>query len=179
MPHRRDFLYRFGTFSLGGLMGAVLAVPGVRYLLSPLFAAGSGAGEYQTLARLVDLKVGSPRLFPVLGDKQDAWVKYPKEPVGSVWLVRQPEGAPTPVVAFSAQCPHAGCPVALAADARTFQCPCHNSSFTLEGRVRNQIPPRGMDTLKIEPIDASLPDAEVRVQFRRFQLGCEEQKPLV
>lgn len=179
MQDRRDFLYRFGTFSLGGLMGAVLAVPGVRYLLHPLLAPGTKAGEFQPLARLADLKVGVPRLFPILGDKQDAWVKYPKEPIGSVWLVRQPEGSKEPVVAFTAQCPHAGCPIALASDAASFQCPCHNSSFSLGGKEQNQIPPRGMDTLEVEPFDPTSADAEVRVKFRRFQLGSQEKNPLV
>ena len=179
MPDRRDFLYRLGTFSLGGLMGAVLAVPGARYLLNPLLAAGKKAGDFQPLARLSELKVGVPRLFPIVGDKQDAWVKYPKEPIGSVWLVRQPEGSKDAVVAFTAQCPHAGCPVALAANAQSFQCPCHNSTFSIAGAVENQIPPRGMDTLEVEPFDSTRPDAEVRVKFRRFRLGCKEKTPLV
>ena len=178
MFKRRDFFYALGTFGLGGLMGAILAVPGMAYLLDPL-RRKSGGGGPQPLARLADLKVGVPQLVPILGERQDAWVKYPREPVGAVWLVRQPEGAKEPVIAYTAQCPHAGCPVDLAADGSSFKCPCHNSSFALDGQRQNEIPPRPMDRLEVEPLDTAKPGAEVRVKFRRFQLGCKERIPLV
>ncbi len=173
MFHRRDFHYALGTFGLGGLLAALVAIPGVKYLLDPL-KRGSPSGGFRPLARLADLKVGVPSLSPILGERRDAWVKYPTEPVGSVWLVRQPEGATDPVVAFSAQCPHAGCPITLAADAQQFLCPCHNSDFALDGRPLNKVSPRGMDRLEVEKF-AGQPDAEVRVRFERFRLGCKEK----
>ena len=83
--------------------------------------------------RLGQLKVGEPQAFSIIAERQDAWVKYPEEPVGSVWLVRQPEGSKPPVVAFSAECPHLGCPVNLAPDRKSFLCPCHSASFGLDG----------------------------------------------
>ena len=179
MFKRRDFNYALGTFGLGGLMAAVIAVPGVKYVLDPL-RRGAKAGSFRPLARLAELRVGVPTLVPILGERRDAWVKYPTQPVGSVWLVRQPEGSPEPVTAFSAQCPHAGCPIDLGPGAKGFKCPCHNSDFALDGRPLNDVSPRGMDRLEVEKLPTGGgPDAEVKVQFQRFQLGCKEKIPLV
>jgi menaquinol-cytochrome c reductase iron-sulfur subunit len=179
MIHRRDF-YRYGTHVLGGLMGLVLAVPAVAYLLDPLRRKSQAAG-FHTLARLGELKVGEPRAYRVIDDRVDAWVRYPREPVGSVWLIRQPPGAKEAVIAFSAECPHLGCAVNLAADGKTFQCPCHTSAFDFQGQRLNQIPPRGMDRLAVEgaqEIDPQDPDAEIRVRFQRFRTMSEETIPL-
>ena len=57
--------------------------------------------------------MGVPRSFAIIKDRTDAWVKYPSEPVGSVWLVRQPAGAKPEVIAFTAECPHLGCAINL------------------------------------------------------------------
>jgi Rieske Fe-S protein len=179
MTHRRDF-YRLGTLALGGLMTLVLAVPGVGYLLTPVLRRkSSGAaddGEFFDLARLSELEEGVPRAFTIQAEHEDAWVRYPREPMGAVWLVRQKAGAPRPVVAFTAECPHLGCSVNLAADGQAFACPCHNSSFRLDGTPTNQIPPRPMDTLDVRLSDDE--DPAIGVKFARFRTMSEEKIPL-
>ncbi len=174
MPHRRDF-YRLGALALGNAFALALAVPGVKYLLDPL-GKKSAAGEFRALTRLGQLNVGEPQSFAILANRQDAWVRYPREPIGSVWLVRQPEGSADPVLAFSAECPHLSCPVNLAADRRTFLCPCHSASFAADGRKTNDVPARGMDRLEIRLSDDD--DPEVEVKFERFQPQLAEKKPL-
>jgi Rieske Fe-S protein len=172
--NRRDF-YRYGTLALGGLVGLALAVPGVAYVIDPL-RRKSGQGGFQKLTSLGALPVGEPRSFAVIGEKHDAWVKYPREPIGSVWLVRQPEGAKPAVLAFTAECPHLGCAVNLAADGKSFLCPCHTSNFDFTGRPLNSVPPRGMDPLEVELSDG--PDPEVRVRFQRFRTQEKGRVPL-
>ncbi len=174
MPNRRDF-YRLGAIALGNLFALAVAVPGVKYLLDPL-GKSSGGGEFRTLTRLGRLKVGEPQAFSILSERRDAWVKYPTEPVGSVWLVRQPEGSKEPVVALSAECPHLSCPVPLAPDRKSFLCPCHQANFTLEGARINEVAARGMDRLPVELSGDA--DPEVRVRFERFQPQSAEKKPL-
>ncbi|MFO0950377.1 MAG: Rieske 2Fe-2S domain-containing protein [Isosphaeraceae bacterium] len=171
--NRRDF-HRFGTIVLGNAIALALAVPGVAYLLDPL-RRKSKQGDFQRLARLSELTVGQPRSFAVIDERQDAWVKYPKEPVGSVWLVRQPEGSNPPVLAFTAECPHLGCAVNLSGDGKTFLCPCHTSAFDFEGKRLNSVPPRNMDTLEVEVSKGD--DPEVRVKFQRFRTQEEEKHP--
>jgi Rieske Fe-S protein len=169
MPTRRD-LYRWGTVALGSLMGVALAVPGVAYVLDPL-RNGSAKGKPHTLARLDDLKVGEPKAFAVIDERTDAWVKYPREPIGSVWLIRQPDDT---VLALQAECPHLGCAINLTDDGKQFLCPCHTSAFDLKGDRLNAIPPRGMDTLECEVAA----DGRVTVRFERFRTQSEEKIPL-
>jgi menaquinol-cytochrome c reductase iron-sulfur subunit len=179
--NRREFA-SFGTFVLGGLMSLVLAVPGAAYLLDPVLkgrkagSSGDEASGFTPLARLADLVEGIPQSFPVLAERQDAWVKYPKEAIGSVWLIRQPEGSSERVVAFSAECPHLGCGVNLAPDKHSFACPCHSSSFSIDGKPTNVIPPRPMDRLDVKLSDDA--DPEVLVRFQRFRSQAKEQIPL-
>jgi menaquinol-cytochrome c reductase iron-sulfur subunit len=172
---RRD-IFRLATLALGGLMGLVLAVPGVAYIVSPLRKKGEKA-SFETLTRVQQLEIGVPRLFAIIEDRRDAWVTYPREPVGSVWLIRQPDGTNPAVIALSSECPHLGCAVNLTADGKGFLCPCHTSAFDLEGRPKNQVPPRPMDRLEVEL--AGKDDPEVRVKFQRFRTQSEEKIPLV
>lgn len=48
-----------------------------------------------------------------------------------LFLIKRQNG----IVAFSAICPHLGCIIKWDGEKREFPCPCHNSSFTMEGKV--------------------------------------------
>jgi quinol---cytochrome c reductase iron-sulfur subunit, bacillus type len=172
---RRDFL-GLATAALGGLVTLTLAIPGVAYLLSPLRRTDR-EGAFHALTRLEQLKVGVPQSFAIVDAHQDSWVKYPPEPIGSVWLVRRPAGSDPAVIAFQSECPHLGCAVNLKPDGSGFRCPCHTSSFTLDGAPTNQVPPRPMDRLEVQL--AAGDDPEVRVRFQRFRTATEEKIPLV
>jgi Rieske Fe-S protein len=174
--NRRDF-YRYGTIILGNIVALALAVPGVAYLIDPLKRKAK-QGNFDTLTRFGQLVEGTPQAFPIIDERQDAWVKYPREPVGSVWLVRQPAGAKEPVLAFTAECPHLGCAVNLAADGKSFLCPCHTSNFDFSGKPLNQVPPRPMDRLEARLSNGTDPDSEVQVKFQRFRTQSEEKTPL-
>jgi Rieske Fe-S protein len=176
-PNRRD-LYRVGSWALAGLIKLAILVPGVAYLLTPLLRSKGAGGTFTPLARFGDLKEGVPQAFPVVQARRDAWVTYPPEPVGTVWLVRQPAGAKAPVLALSAECPHLACAINLSPDRTAFFCPCHTSSFKFDGSRVNQVSPRGMDPLEVEPFDASDPNAMVRVKFERFRTMTPERIPL-
>ena len=192
MPmNRRDF-HSWGTVFLGGIMSLALLVPGVAYFLDPILrkraaaappggegagaGSGSGAGagaaaeEFVSLARLSDLKPNVPQAFPVIKARQDAWMKYPPEPVGSVWLIRKDDQT---VNAFTAECPHLGCAVNLTQDGKAFSCPCHNSGFDLSGKPTNEIPPRSMDSLEVAKLEGDNP--LIRVKFQRFRTLSKEK----
>lgn len=175
---RRDF-HRFGTFVLGGLIKLVVAIPAVAYLLSPLRKNQQSSGEnaFETLTSLSQLTVGVPRSFAIIRDRTDAWTKYPREPLGAVWLLRQPPGSSAEVIAFTAECPHLGCAINLAADGKSFLCPCHTSAFDFQGKPMNTVPPRPMDQLEVELSKDA--DPKVRVKFERFRTQAEEKIPLV
>ena len=174
---RREF-YRFGSIVLASLVKLFVAVPAIAFLISPLRRKKSDAGTdaFETLTSLSQLSVGVPRSFAIIKDRTDAWVKYPSEPVGSVWLIRQPKGVTPEVIAFSAECPHLGCAINLTADGKSFLCPCHTSAFDIEGRPQNRVPPRPMDRLDVELTAES--DPKVQVKFQRFQTLAQERIPL-
>ena len=175
MLNRRD-LYRWGTVALANAMALAVAIPGVKFLLDPL-GKRSAAGEYRPLARLSQLVAGEPQAFAVIARRQDAWVRYPPEPIGSVWLIRHDDGATPSVVALSAECPHLSCPVNLAPDRKTFLCPCHQASFGLDGSTLNAVSPRRMDELDVRLSKDD--DPEVAVKFERYQPQTREKRPLV
>jgi menaquinol-cytochrome c reductase iron-sulfur subunit len=174
MHDRRSFFGRL-TIALGSIMGLGLAIPGVRFLLDPLFKRGQ-SGSFRPLVRLSQLTPGKPQSFPIVEGRRDAWVKYPEEQVGTVWLIRDPEGDGKKVVAFTGQCPHKGCAVGFKEDGKFF-CPCHMAEFDIRGNPLKDIAPRPMDTLDLELSSDS--DPEVRVKFERFRPMLKEKKPLV
>ncbi len=157
---RRRFLAKV-TIALNALLGAVVAVPAVGYLLSPLRRRRE-ARRFVRLARLNDLADGEPRKFAVVGPEVDAWTRAPDRRLGAVWLVRRGDG----VVAYTATCPHLGCSVDYRAEACRFACPCHASFFAIDGRRLAGPSPRGMDAL-----DARETDGWVEVRFERFRQG--------
>ena len=171
MPSRREF-YRFGSLFLGGLLSLGLAVPGVGYLLDPLRRKGK-TGVARELTRLSALKVGVPRSFPIVDERTDSWVRYPREPIGLVWLIRRDERS---VVAFTATCPHLGCSISLSDAANSFVCRCHMARFDLNGDRLNQVPPRAMDTLDVELTPGD--DPGVIVHFARYRTQSKEKIPL-
>jgi Rieske Fe-S protein len=125
---------------------------------------------------------GTPRSFPVLADRVDAWNRYPSQRIGAVYLVRN-KGEQEPV-AFTAKCPHAGCFIGYTAGDDAFKCPCHTSEFKLDGARVNgdaEVAPRDMDRLKVEIRSvAGAGEAkidEVWVEFVDFQTGSKEQIP--
>jgi menaquinol-cytochrome c reductase iron-sulfur subunit len=172
--NRRD-IHRLGSLVLGGLIKMAVAVPAAAFLLNPLRKSGKAAeaDAFENLTSLSQLKVGVPQAFGIVRDQIDAWVKYPQEPAGSVWVVRQPDGVEPPVIAYTAECPHLGCAINLAADGKGFICPCHTSAFDMEGKPQNQVPPRPMDRLEVELTKDA--DPRVRVKFQRFRSLAEEK----
>jgi Rieske Fe-S protein len=102
-------------------------------------------------------------------DVQDAWNKYPNRQVGSVFLSRDQAGK---VQCFSCVCPHLGCTINYEEKAKLFQCPCHASSFKLDGERNNLIPPRSMDPLAARVTDKG----EVEVKYQAFRAGIAERK---
>ncbi len=145
---------------------------GIYVLVSPLRQKPSG-GEWVQLTRLEALPVGAPpRLFQVFVERTDAWTRHARSAIGSVFLQRMDEKT---VRAFQAACPHLGCAVEWRNELKKYFCPCHNSSFTVEGGIVAPSPAaRGMDSLAVEIRD----EGEVWVRFQDFKAGTKEKVPV-
>lgn len=172
---RRGFLAQATAVVLGGAALLIPTVTGMVALLSPL-RRKSRAGQFLRVTSLAALPDGTPRRFPVVADRTDAWNRFAKEPIGAVFLRRT--GDPdNPVQALHVVCPHAGCHVQYkqAPDGGKFFCPCHGASFDLSGK-RLEDPsesPRPMDELEVDP--QRLQQGEVWVKFQNFKTGTSEK----
>jgi menaquinol-cytochrome c reductase iron-sulfur subunit len=169
---RRPFLKRALAFLLGA--GALLTplAAGLTALFHPLRRqAGTG-----TVVRVTSFSAlpedGTPRRFPVLADRRNAWNRSLNEPLGAVFIRRT---GPDSAEALHAVCPHAGCLIDFATATGDFQCPCHKSSFDRSGRISqpNSPSPRDMDALEIQ-----VRDREVWVRFQNFRTGSTRKIPV-
>lgn len=164
---RREFLKAAACTVLGGCCVAAPIVAGVAVITAPLRQKGPPVEV--KLATLDALPIGgAPKLFQIITDRRDAWTQFPKQAIGSVFLLRKSE---TEIVAFHSSCPHLGCAVEFRDDTSVFYCPCHDSSFAKSGEVVGQSPSlRGLDTLEVE-----VRGREVWVKFLNFKAGIREK----
>lgn len=179
--NRRE-LFEWTCRTLAAGVALIVGAPGMRYLLDGFQTSTTTTSEFTRLIRLVDLRPGCPTLVPVIGQKQDAWVRHEQQIVGRIWLVRDSEGSQT-VRALSSVCPHMGCQLQKTAANNGFVCPCHRASFGVDGTrqpdtktgERNHAP-RDLDQLecRVTPDDGS-DDRWVEVKYERFETGREQR----
>ena len=98
---RRRTLLKLVSGWLGAACAAVVAVPGMGFVLEALRRNRSNGELTRRIARLKDLPIGKPVAVPIVGARQDAWTVHPDEVLGRVWLVRNDAGQ-KPVAAFTA-----------------------------------------------------------------------------
>ena len=173
-PDRREFLSKAVSIVAGGAIVAVPVGAGLATLVGPLVADGQGGIKIR-LASFEDVpQDGSPKLYQVVAERKDAWTKYPKKPLGSVFLRRLESGG---VEAFNSSCPHAGCSVGFKSLEVGYYCPCHESVFLLDGSKGEVcVSPRGLDSLEVD--QEKLKDGDVWVTFQNFAAGIEEKKAI-
>ena len=167
---RRSVLKVVSTV-LGGGAALAVGVPAVRVVLAPATKRTvTGVGGFVPVAAYDALPAdGTPLAVPVVVDApRDGWNVLPPTTVGSVFLRR--DGAQ--VRALSTVCPHLGCGIDYDAAQRRFACPCHESSFALDGRVSAGPSPRAMDEL-----ETRVSAGRVEVRFEKFKVGISEREP--
>jgi nitrite reductase/ring-hydroxylating ferredoxin subunit len=185
---RRAFLKKVVTTGLGALTAALAVIPGLGFLAGPGlgFLAGPGlrfpagpprrsAGGAATgplrVASERDVKPGRPLRVTAVGPREDAWLRFERVTLGSLWLVRAADDGP--IRAFSTICPHLGCGVDFDEQAGKFNCPCHTSAFDLDGRCLSGPSPRGLDELQ-----AQVEGRDVMVRYQRFRVGTAKREPI-
>ena len=170
---RRSFLKQTLCIVLGGIATLVPIGAGVTFFLDPLRRkSGGGKGSPVRVASLQAIpNDGIPRKFSILASKTDAWNKYPNVPIGAVYLRRTKDDK---VTAFNVVCPHAGCFVDFTAERNCYLCPCHNSTFALDGSINDpkSPSPRGLD-----PLEVQVRDNDVFVTFVNYRAGTHERIP--
>lgn len=124
---RRDFL-KMGMSAVSAV--ALLELGGVGLMfMRPRKVEGAFGGR---------VNAGPVSSFP-----EGSVVEFPN---GRFFLIRTQDGG---FLAFYQRCTHLGCSVTWQAGENQFFCPCHASSFDLNGDVQNPPAPRALDLFAV------------------------------
>lgn len=148
--NRRNFFVG-AIFGLGGLITAALALPAAAYLLFPPRTRKDG--KWVEAGDISRLQAGVPEEMVFRRTRVDGW-KVTSEKA-TAWVVRTGDG----VVAYAPQCTHLGCAYHWNEQTKEFLCPCHTSTFSIDGKVLAGPAPRPLDRY------------EVRVEGNRLLVG--------
>lgn len=172
--NRREFLKKTACTLVGGGIVAAPLAASIVVLTDPLRREGPSADLRKVTTMDALPGDGTPVKFKIIADLEDAWNKFPDTPVGSVYLRRIGEDI---VQAFNSSCPHAGCAVEYMEAKDSYYCPCHQSTFAVDGTINDPKSPsvRGLDTLESEIREGG----EIWVKFQNFKAGIKEKKPIV
>jgi menaquinol-cytochrome c reductase iron-sulfur subunit len=173
MPNESETRRGFLSFLTNGLMAviaALLAVPAVAYIWSPLrkrpTEANAGDGFSDTGA-VTDLPIGKWQLVSIDVVRQDGWEKTRSG--RGVYVRRNTEGSQD-IGVLSPICPHLGCSVSWLLESDQFMCPCHKGIFDANGKFISGPPPRGMDALESE-----IRGGRLWVRWQDFKIGVPER----
>ena len=136
---RRGMLTKLGIL-FNGVVGVVLAVPIVRYILSPVIRERRpGYESWLSLGPLAQFPEGQTRLAtyrnPVVNPSDGETANIP------CW-VRRVDGEKFQV--FAINCAHLGCPVRWFPQSGLFMCPCHGGAYYSDGSRASGPPERGL-----------------------------------
>ena len=138
---RRSFLNRV-SLALSGLAAAVVSVPIIAYLLSPLLEPTPE--EWRDLGLVDNFRVGET--VEVAYDEPSSLPWAGQTARTGVWLRRT---ADRDFTAFGLNCSHLGCPVNWRPGAELFLCPCHGGVYYADGTVAGGPPPRPLARFKV------------------------------
>jgi menaquinol-cytochrome c reductase iron-sulfur subunit len=151
---RRRFLGRV-SLALSGLAAAVVSVPILAYLLSPLLRPA--ASEWRDVGAVGDYKLGETVEVALDEPSPLPWAGQTAQT--AVWLRRT---GVADFTAFAVNCTHLGCPVNWRPTAELFLCPCHGGVYYADGTVAGGPPPRRLAEYNVRVT----PTGTVQVQTR-------------
>ena len=136
---RRGMLVKLGLL-FNGAVGLIVAVPIVRYILSPIIRARNpGYDSWLALGPLGQFPEGQTRLAtyrsPLVDPSDGETANIP------CW-VRRVSGEKFQV--FAINCAHLGCPVRWFPQSGLFMCPCHGGVYYSDGSRASGPPERGL-----------------------------------
>jgi menaquinol-cytochrome c reductase iron-sulfur subunit len=152
---RRTF-HLVSIYGLWALIGASVSIPAGVYLLLPPRPRKSD--EWAEAGNVSGLELGLPEEWVFRRNRTDGW-KVTSEKT-TAWVVKKSDRE---IVAFGPQCPHLGCAYHWETGSQTFLCPCHASTFSIDGEVLTGPAPRALDRY------------EARVEAGKLFLGSVRQ----
>ena len=131
------------VFGFGAVMSAALAVPAVAYLFA--VPASRRKQGWIDAGDISQVPLNSPEEVVFRKTRVDGW-KVVNERT-TAWVIRK---SPTEVLALAPQCTHLGCAYHWDAERKEFECPCHTSAFSMDGKVLSGPAPRPLDQYAVK-----------------------------
>ncbi|MEJ2710473.1 MAG: Rieske 2Fe-2S domain-containing protein, partial [Anaerolineales bacterium] len=122
---RRQFLTVLSV-SLGGIAAALVSVPIIGFLFSPLL--NKPKEVWRPVGKAEDFRVGTTSEVSFQDPSPMPWAGVTSRT--AAWLRRDSQDQFT---AFSVNCTHLGCPVRWLPSATLFMCPCHGGVYDQSG----------------------------------------------
>lgn len=162
---RRRFL-KWLLGILAAVNALVAGIPFLRSLVAPLSAARKN--RWLKVASISSLPEGKPANIRFMAEPDDAYIHTTV--LRSVWVIRH---SPDDITVFSPICPHLGCYYQWSLLSNRFECPCHASLFSLDGKVLGGPAPRPLDMLP-----SKIENGDLYVKWERFKVGTPERIPV-
>ncbi len=155
---RRTF-FQWVTAAAAAVVAVGLAVPLLGSLVSPAFMRRRQ--EWVDIGPIDALSAGRPTQLDHVTTVRDGWLEAKSEK--AVWAVKQSQGD---IKVFSPICTHLGCGYRWDETERKFLCPCHGSSYDINGLVLGGPAPRPLDVLP-----SKVQDGRLLVMYKDFKSG--------
>jgi Rieske Fe-S protein len=148
---RRQMCMKIATL-FNGVVGMLLAIPVLRYVLSPMTRGqNSGYQSWISLGSIDRFPSGETRLAAYRNPAAQAsdgetadipcWVRHTDENTFQV---------------FAINCAHLGCPVRWFPQSGLFMCPCHGGAYYADGSRASGPPERGLFEYPFKILDGNL-----------------------
>ncbi|HYP05024.1 MAG TPA: ubiquinol-cytochrome c reductase iron-sulfur subunit [Bryobacteraceae bacterium] len=154
-PNRRGFQTSL-IYGLWAVISGALSLPAAIYLMVPPKSKKNDSSWIEA-GDITQLKAGVPEEFVFRRNRLDGW-KVTSEK-STAWVIKKDENE---IVAFTPQCTHLGCAYSYDEKNREFLCPCHTSTFGLDGKVLTGPAPRALDRYEVKVAGGKLLLGEVR-----------------
>jgi len=168
---RRWLLLKTGIL-FNSLVGIAIAIPLVKYLLSPI-TRDQSYKSWVSLGTLEKFPVGETRLATFRNPTRHPW---DGETDGVACWVRRT--ARDQFTVFAINCAHLGCPVRWFPQSQLFMCPCHGGVYYADGSRASGPPERGLFTYdcriaggELEINAGQLPTLSTSAKLRRIPGG--------
>ena len=157
LSERRSFL-KWLIGALAAMIGLVTGIPFIRAVIN---SAPLQKLSYVGVGDVGSLPIGQPQDMNFQVRVTDAYLQ--QEVTRSVWIIKH---SPSELTVYSPVCTHLGCHFKWNPQTRHFECPCHGSVWTIEGRVIGGPAPRPLDTLPYK-----IDNGKLYVEWERFKVG--------
>ena len=146
---RRWLLLRVGAL-FNAVVGVAVAVPVVKYLLSPV-KSDDTYKSWVSLGSVDTFFIGETRLAKFTNPVSREWDGETDRI--ACWVRRISEKE---FQVFAINCAHLGCPVRWFPQSGLFMCPCHGGAYYADGSRASGPPERGLFTYGTKIVDGAL-----------------------